>query len=188
VNWQHGVARQVLGLFAQNRLLCAVREGDFGVTGLNQRIESRLKQRGLISRGEELWYVGRPLMVTKNDHGLGLYNGDIGICLWDHSAQTPRLKVFFELPDGSIKSVLPSRMPEHETAYAMTIHKSQGSEFAHTFMILPGEFSPLLTKELIYTGITRAKTRFTLVADGKVLGKGIRHKTLRHSGLSLRLA
>lgn len=188
INWQHGIARQVLGLFAQSRLLCAVREGDFGVTGLNQRIESRLKQRSLIPRGEELWYVGRPLMVTKNDHGLGLYNGDIGICLWDNSAQTPRLKVFFELPDGSIKSVLPSRMPEHETAYAMTIHKSQGSEFAHTFMILPGEFSPLLTKELIYTGITRAKSRFTLVADGKVLGKGIRHKTVRHSGLSLRLA
>ncbi|WP_234495360.1 exodeoxyribonuclease V subunit alpha [Vibrio maritimus] len=187
VNWQQSLARSVLNAFAKARLLCAVRDGDFGVTGLNQRTESRLKQRGLIPRGEELWYIGRPLMVTKNDHGLGLYNGDIGICLWDFSADTPRLKVFFELPDGSIKSVLPSRMPEHETAYAMTIHKSQGSEFAHTFMILPADFSPLLTKELIYTGITRAKSRFSLVADGKVVGKGIRHKTLRHSGLALRL-
>jgi exodeoxyribonuclease V alpha subunit len=127
-------------------------------------------------------------MVTRNDHGLGLFNGDIGICMWDYCAETPRLKVFFELPDGSIKSVLPSRMPEHETAYAMTIHKSQGSEFSHTFMILPTDFSPLLTKELIYTGITRAKKQFTLVADQRVVNRGIRHKTLRHSGLAKRLA
>ncbi|MGX9519644.1 exodeoxyribonuclease V subunit alpha [Vibrio mediterranei] len=187
-HWQQRLSREVLSSFAQSRLLCAVREGDFGVSGLNQRIEKRLKQRGLISRGDEAWYIGRPVMVTRNDHGLGLFNGDIGICMWDHCAETPRLKVFFELPDGSIKSVLPSRMPEHETAYAMTIHKSQGSEFSHTFMILPADFSPLLTKELIYTGITRAKKQFTLVADQRVVNRGIRHKTLRHSGLAKRLA
>ncbi|MGR5176058.1 exodeoxyribonuclease V subunit alpha [Vibrio parahaemolyticus] len=186
-HWQQNLAKEVLASFASSRLLCALREGDFGVTGLNQRIEKRLKQRGVIGRGEEQWYLGRPVMVTRNDHGLGLFNGDIGICMWDQIADTPRLKVFFELPDGSIKSILPSRMPEHETAYAMTIHKSQGSEFAHTFMILPADFSPLLSKELIYTGITRAKSRFTLVADGKVIAKGIRHKTIRHSGLALRL-
>lgn len=187
IHWQQNLAKEVLASFASSRLLCALREGDFGVTGLNQRIEKRLKQRGVIGRGEEQWYLGRPVMVTRNDHGLGLFNGDIGICMWDQIADTPRLKVFFELPDGSIKSILPSRMPEHETAYAMTIHKSQGSEFAHTFMILPADFSPLLSKELIYTGITRAKSRFTLVADGKVIAKGIRHKTMRHSGLALRL-
>ncbi len=112
-------AKAVLDTFNQCRLLCAIREGDFGVTGLNQRIEKALAARKLIQTQEELWYHGRPVMVTRNDHGLGLYNGDIGICMRDDSEGEPRLKVFFELPDGSVKSVLPSRVPEHETAYAI---------------------------------------------------------------------
>ncbi len=183
LNWQHQHALSSLNLFAKNRLLCAVREGDFGVVGVNQRIEARLKQRGIIANKDDTWYQGRPIMVTKNDHGLGLFNGDIGLCMWDHSSEVPRLKVFFELPDGSIKSVLPSRVPEHETAYAMTIHKSQGSEFEHTFLLLPADYSPILTKELIYTGITRAKHRLSLIADASVIAKGIRQVTVRHSGL-----
>lgn len=150
-------AKAVLDTFNQCRLLCAIREGDFGVAGLNQRIECTAARK-FIQVQDEIWYHGRPVMVTRNDHGLGLYNGDIGICMQDDSEEEPRLKVFFELPDGSVKSVLPSRVPEHETAYAMTIHKSQGSEFDYTLMILPPDFSPILTRELIYTGITRAKS------------------------------
>ncbi|MGF1775586.1 exodeoxyribonuclease V subunit alpha [Vibrio nomapromontoriensis] len=186
--WQRTTAKSALASFSSHRLLCAVREGDFGVVGLNQRIEQRLKQRGIIGNSDAQWYAGRPVMVTRNDHNLGLYNGDIGLCMMDYTGEVEKLKVFFELPDGSIKSVLPSRVPDHETAYAMTIHKSQGSEFTHTFMILPAEFSPLLTKELIYTGITRAKKTLTLIAEPQVVLKAIRCQTIRHSGLSERLS
>ncbi|MBR9788169.1 MAG: exodeoxyribonuclease V subunit alpha [Vibrionaceae bacterium] len=181
-------AKAVLDTFNQCRLLCAIREGDFGVAGLNQRIEKALAARKLIKVQDEIWYHGRPVMVTRNDHSLGLYNGDIGICMRDDSEEEPRLKVFFELPDGSVKSVLPSRVPEHETAYAMTIHKSQGSEFEYTLMILPPDFSPILTRELIYTGITRAKKRLALYAELNVLKRGIKVKTTRASGLVQRLA
>ncbi|OLQ93929.1 exodeoxyribonuclease V subunit alpha [Vibrio ponticus] len=181
------LAKAGLDAFAGCRLLCAIREGDFGVTGLNQRIERALVARKLVQTQDELWYHGRPVMITRNDHALGLYNGDIGICIWDDSLEEPRLKVFFELPDGSVKSVLPSRVPEHETAYAMTIHKSQGSEFEFTLMILPKEFSPILTRELIYTGITRAKKRLAMYVQPDVVKRGIKVMTERASGLVERL-
>ncbi|MGR5541379.1 ATP-binding domain-containing protein, partial [Vibrio campbellii] len=155
-------AQAILRQFGQCRLLCAVREGDFGVQGLNERIERSLNHKGLINKREELWYAGRPVMVTRNDASSGLFNGDIGVCLPVLEGERVRLKVFFEMPDGTVKAILPSRVPEHETAFAMTIHKSQGSEFAFTLMILPPDFSPILTRELIYTGITRAKSRLAL--------------------------
>ncbi|MGO1296926.1 MAG: ATP-binding domain-containing protein, partial [Vibrio sp.] len=105
------------------------------------------------------------------------------ICLLDEYEGNPRLKVYFELPDGQVKAVLPSRVPPHETAYAMTIHKSQGSEFAHTYMILPPEYTPILTRELVYTGITRAKSDLTLLCDETVLKRSIKIRTQRSSGL-----
>jgi exodeoxyribonuclease V alpha subunit len=185
---QKEIASQALALFSRSRLLCALREGDFGVAGLNQRIEQALSRQGFIRPGDELWYPGRPVMVARNDHAQGLYNGDIGICLLDSTAETPRLKVYFELPDGEIKAVLPSRVPEHDTAYAMTIHKSQGSEFDHTLMLLPPQFSPILTRELIYTGVTRAKKQLLMYADARVLAKGIATPTERSSGLAQRLS
>ncbi|MEC7308008.1 exodeoxyribonuclease V subunit alpha [Vibrio gigantis] len=189
---QEARAKSVLDLFSQCRLLCSIREGDFGVKGLNHRIERALAARRLVNpHNDELWYHGRPVMVTQNDHGLGLYNGDIGICMLEADSSqpdsTPRLKVYFELPDGSVKAVLPSRVPDHETAYAMTIHKSQGSEFDLTLMILPPDFSPILTRELIYTGITRAKKRLMMFSDTNVLKRGIKVKTERVSGLGSRL-
>ncbi|WP_282177820.1 exodeoxyribonuclease V subunit alpha [Vibrio nereis] len=180
-------AKATLDAFSKCRLLCAIREGDFGVTGLNLRVEKALAARKLIKVSDEIWYHGRPVMVTRNDHALGLYNGDIGICIRTDVDGESKLKVFFELPDGSVKSVLPSRVPEHETAYAMTIHKSQGSEFDHTLMILPPEFTPILTRELIYTGITRAKNRLSLYADERVVKRGIKVRTERASGLVSRL-
>lgn len=180
-------AKAGLDAFARCRLLCAMREGDFGVSGLNHRIERALVARKRIQTQDELWYHGRPVMISRNDHALGLYNGDIGICMLDDSLAEPRLKVFFELPDGSVKSVLPSRVPEHQTAYAMTVHKSQGSEFEFTVMILPKDFSPILTRELIYTGITRAKKRLALYAQSEVVKRGIKVTTERASGLVERL-
>ncbi|WP_428772279.1 exodeoxyribonuclease V subunit alpha [Vibrio sp.] len=181
-------AKTVLDSFNQCRLLCATREGDFGVSGLNLRIEKALAARKLIQTQEESWYHGRPVMVARNDYGLGLYNGDIGICMRDLAADDQRLKVYFELPDGSVKAVLPSRVPEHETAFAMTIHKSQGSEFASTYLLLPAKFSPVLTRELVYTGITRAKHRLSLYADKGIIARAIALTTERASGLVSRLS
>lgn len=177
----------VLDAFNRCRLLCAVREGEFGVIRLNQRIERLLTNRKLISPNDDLWYVGRPIMILRNDYNLGLFNGDIGICLPDLSSNEKRLKVYFELPDGTVKGILPSRIPQHELAYAMTIHKSQGSEFGTTLMVLPMEFSPVLTRELVYTGITRAKKSLCLFANPRVLHNAISVKTERTSGLTVRL-
>ncbi len=183
------LATSALKQFGSSRLLCAVREGDFGVTGLNQRIQAALNHAQLIQHKDELWYHGRPIMITKNDPNLGLFNGDIGICITetDETNQSSRLKVYFELPDGSTRGVLPSRVPQHETAYAMTIHKSQGSEFAHTVMVLPPEYTPILTRELVYTGITRAAQQFTLFANTPILNKAIHTTTERASGLVSKL-
>ncbi|SHO58455.1 exodeoxyribonuclease V subunit alpha [Vibrio quintilis] len=181
-------AKRVLRIFNQCRLLCALREGDFGVSGLNQKVESLLLRRGMIHKDQEAWYNGRPVMVTKNDHYLGIYNGDIGICLQTIESGKDVYKVYFEQFDGSVKGVIPSRLPEHETAYAMTIHKSQGSEFDFTLMILPPEFSPVLTRELIYTGITRAKNKLSIYTDPAVFRRAIRTRTKRLSGLVTQLA
>ncbi|MCW8331304.1 exodeoxyribonuclease V subunit alpha [Photobacterium sp. SDRW27] len=178
--------KEVLKAFSSVRLLCALREGDFGVVGLNQRIERELVRIGKVSQADETWYEGRPVMIIRNDHGLGLYNGDIGIAMTDGKTNpdNPQLRVFFEMPDGSIRSVLPSRLPEHETVYAMTIHKSQGSEFADTLMVLPADFSPILTRELIYTGVTRAKEKLYLFAQPDVIQRAVRLRTERASGLA----
>ena len=126
------------------------------------------------------WFAGRPVMITENDYGLGLYNGDIGIAL----DRGQGLRVWFLMPDGSVKSVQPSRLPEHETAWAMTVHKSQGSEFNHAALILPARSVPLVTRELVYTAITRAKRRLSLYADEQVLSQAIVTRTERRSGLA----
>jgi exodeoxyribonuclease V alpha subunit len=155
--------------------------------GLNERIEVSLQKAGLIRRSPgaaNKWYPGRPVMIARNDSALGLFNGDIGIAMLD---EEQALKVFFPLPDGSIKAVQPSRLPPHDTAYAMTVHKSQGSEFDHTVLVLPNQFTPVLTRELVYTAITRAKLRLTLYAEQNVLNSAVKMRTLRRSGLVERL-
>lgn len=177
----------ILDAFGRFQLLCALREGPFGVAGLNERIESGLQRAGLIRRNPGpagRWYLGRPVMIGRNDSALGLFNGDIGIALPGEGGE---LRVHFQLPDGSIKSVQPSRLPAHETAYAMTVHKSQGSEFDHTALVLPNHFLPVLTRELVYTAITRARQRLSLYAVDKVLISAIRTPTQRRSGLAERL-
>ncbi|QUG74515.1 exodeoxyribonuclease V subunit alpha [Erwinia sp. E602] len=178
---------EVLAAFSRFQLLCALREGPFGVSGLNERIEASLARAGLIHRNlaaNGRWYVGRPVMIARNDRALGLFNGDIGIAMRNAEQE---LKVFFPLPDGSIKPVQPSRLPPNETAYAMTVHKSQGSEFEHTLMVLPGQMTPVLTRELVYTAITRAKQQLTLYSDAAVFNAAVKVRTQRRSGLVERL-
>ncbi|NHI00530.1 exodeoxyribonuclease V subunit alpha [Oceanimonas sp. MB9] len=182
----HDWAKGVLAAFDQFRLLCAVRRGPWGVEGLNERIAGLLHRRGLLE-GKEGWYEGRPVLVTRNDYGLGLMNGDIGIALrLPEEDGRPVLRVAFPRNDGSgeLRFVLPSRLSEVETVFAMTVHKSQGSEFAHTAMILPEALNPVLTKELLYTGITRARHWFTLLEPRRgVFEQAIARRVERRSGL-----
>ncbi len=178
---------EVLAAFGRYQLLCALRSGPFGVSGLNEQIERLLLRKRLIDRkpgSSGRWYVGRPVMIGLNESTLGLFNGDIGIALLDSEG---KLRVHFKLPDGTIKSVQPSRLPSHETVYAMTVHKSQGSEFEHTALVLPNTFMPVLTRELVYTAITRARERLTLYCSDTVLSVAIRTPTQRLSGLVDRL-
>ena len=170
-----------LRAFERFRLLCAVREGDWGAIGLNRLVERALAQAGLLTpRGE--WYVGRPVMVTRNDPSLGVFNGDIGLTL---PSATPggALRVWF-LDGEQLRSVGVSRLAHVETAFAMTVHKSQGSEFEHTVLVLPPHGGALLNRELVYTGITRARQAFTLMAPQPgLLAAATQRPTRRASGL-----
>uniref|UniRef100_C5CL22 RecBCD enzyme subunit RecD n=1 Tax=Variovorax paradoxus (strain S110) TaxID=543728 RepID=C5CL22_VARPS len=176
----------VLRAFERFRVLCAVREGEWGAMGLNQAIERALVAEGRLTKAGE-WYEGRPVIVTRNDAGLGVFNGDIGITLKPAAKGAP-LRAYF-LDGESVRSVAVSRLAHVETAFAMTVHKSQGSEFAHTALVLPREPSRVLTRELVYTGITRARDAFTLVTGRTAsLADALAHPTHRASGLLERLA
>lgn len=186
-------AGKVLEAFEAFQVLCAVRKGPWGVEGLNERITRALFARKLID-SDQHWYEGRPVLMTRNDYGLGLMNGDIGIALKlperDGLGQRHVLRVAFARNDGlgGIRFVLPSRLNDVETVYAMTVHKSQGSEFSHTALVLPEALNPVLTKELIYTGITRAKHWFSLVEPrAGVFEEAVQRKVKRLSGLMLGL-
>ena len=189
------LAHQVLTAFGDFQILCALRRGPWGVEGLNEQIAQRLLSEQLIPRAEG-WYAGRPVLVTGNDYNLGLMNGDIGITFslpWDqddNGGPRPTLRVAFPANDGTeaIRWISPSRLQQLETVYAMTVHKSQGSEFTHTCLVLPDRPSPVLTRELVYTGITRARHWFSLVAgDEAVLRQGVAQRVVRASGLAERL-
>ena len=183
--WAAGLLKQL----THQQLLSGLRSGPFGVEQLNQRLTHYLQQQDLAPERE--WYAGRPVMMTRNDYQLGLMNGDVGLTLPGETDDNGnhRLRVAFQLPDGRIKWVLPSRLDGVETVYAMTVHKSQGSEFRHTLLVLPDAPHPLLTRELVYTAITRARDTFTLLEFGKpsVLESAIRKPTWRASGLADRL-
>ncbi|MCB1887834.1 MAG: exodeoxyribonuclease V subunit alpha [Rhodocyclaceae bacterium] len=163
-------AAAVLAAHAGFQVLCALRAGPWGVEGLNSRIAAALSAAGLIPAVDG-WYPGRPVLVTRNDYGLGLMNGDIGVCLpFDTADGLTRLRVAFPAGDGSdaIRWVLPSRLQAVETVFAMTVHKSQGSEFGRVALVLPDRPSPILTRELLYTGITRARRGLLLACAGGV--------------------
>jgi len=178
--------RAVIEAFGAFQLLSPLRKGPWGVNGLNEKTADILFREGLIS-AREGWYPGRPVMITRNDYNLGLMNGDTGIVLPvndDNSRDRNTLKAVFPMAEGSLKKVLPSRLSHVETAYALTVHKSQGSEFDHTALVLPDHMTPVLTRELLYTAITRSRARFTLVSPRhELLGEAVRRRTYRASGL-----
>ena len=192
--------RSVLQAFDRFRVLCAVREGDWGVESLNRAITARLRQAGLLPGAGE-WYAGRPVIVTRNDPALGVFNGDIGIALragdggqavqpGEPTRSDAGLRVWFAdgaSGDAPLRSVSVSRLGAVETAFVMTVHKSQGSEFDHTVLVLPGgtAASRVATRELVYTGITRARSALTLVsAQPDALDAALARRTQRSSGLA----
>jgi exodeoxyribonuclease V alpha subunit len=175
--------REVLRLFGNFRVFTAHRKGMHGTEGINGRFEEYLFAKRRIRSGTR-WYCGRPVIMVSNDYDLRLFNGDIGIALKCGS----ELRVFFEDADGRIRSFSPGRLPEHETVYAMTVHKSQGSEFAEIVLVLPDHESPVVNRPLIYTAITRAKQRVEIRSSRAVLEKAIGNLPRRSSGLRERLA
>ncbi|OHZ02034.1 exodeoxyribonuclease V subunit alpha [Salinicola sp. MIT1003] len=181
----------IRALQSRFQVLCALRRGPWGVEGLNERIARALWQQGWISRTDG-WFAGRPVMVTHNDPQLGLYNGDLGLTLPDEGG---RLRVCFPQGDG-VRQVLPSRLDAAATAFAMTVHKSQGSEFEHVLFALPARANPIVTRELIYTGITRARSRLTLAlaqpqsrggSDERMLRDAVARRVVRDSAIAERL-
>jgi exodeoxyribonuclease V alpha subunit len=178
--------KSVLIAFDRFRILCAVHDGEWGTTGLNQSVQKALEQAGLMKpRGE--WFVGRPVMVTRNDPEVGVFNGDVGVTLPGPPGSNV-LRVYF-LDGDNLRSVGVSRLAHVETAFALTVHKSQGSEFMHTALVLPPGGGKVLTRELVYTGITRARESFTLIeAQDGLLQMGIKRQSRRASGLDARLA
>ncbi len=176
-----GNPRDLLERFERFRILCAVREGPLGVNATNVKIEKFVK-RNLRIKQSEFWYPGQPVLITQNDYRLNLFNGDLGVILPD-AQNDNELRAFFPGSEATLRKFLPFRLPEYETAYAMTVHKGQGSEFDEVLLLLPGKESPVLTRELIYTGITRAVKKVAIWGDEIIFRTAVSRKIRRASGL-----
>jgi exodeoxyribonuclease V alpha subunit len=172
-----GIALEKLNSF---KLLCALRKGPFGVEGVNRFAEGVLARAGLINPAGE-WYAGRPVLITKNDYRLNLFNGDVGIIR--HAGDGKDFLACFPSEEGGVRYISPYRLPEHETAFAMTVHKSQGSEFKSVLLLLPDSDTVLLTRELLYTGISRARRYITVCGTDAILETTLKRIVKRNSGL-----
>ena len=168
------LALQLLDALAGFQVLCALRSGPWGVEALNA-----LLQRAL-GFGTAAWFSGRPVMVTRNDYALKLMNGDVGLCLWRDGL----LRVVFKDSEGGLRWIAPARLESVDSVFAMTVHKSQGSEFERVLLVLPDQPSPVLTRELLYTGMTRAKQGLVLLCPQPgVLPDAVRRQVQRAGGL-----
>jgi exodeoxyribonuclease V alpha subunit len=173
--------RSALAALDRFRILCAVRQGPYGVETINRLAEAALAAESLIEPGASHFH-GRPIIILRNDYTLRLFNGDVGLILRDSEAGHA-LCAFFVAPDGALRKIVPARLPEHETVWSMTVHKSQGSEFERVLLILPDRDYPVLTRELLYTAITRPKKAVEIWQRESVLRTAIARRTERLSGL-----
>lgn len=183
-HFQHRSAEDALLAFEGFRILCAQRRGPLGAVAINRRIEQALTDKGL-APASQTYYRGRPILVTENNYRLGLFNGDIGL-VWVRD-DGHGLRAFFPGKDRTLRSVALAELPAHETVFAMSIHKSQGSEFDDIAVVLPEPGSRLLSRELLYTAITRARRSVLLFASQAALRTCIEHPVQRASGLEARL-
>lgn len=173
--------------FDRFRVLAAVHDGPRGLAALNAHLARWLRaglahplDHGAASR----WYPGRPVIVLRNDYLLGLYNGDVGLCLPDADGA---LAAWFPVQGGGFRALPPQRLPAHDSAFALTVHKSQGSEFDTVLLVLPAQAARVLSRELLYTGVTRAARRVAIAGDGAVFAAACARPTRRFSGLAARL-
>lgn len=158
-----------------------MKKGRTGVAGINESVELILSGKGYGCKQSE-WYHGRPIMVVRNEYSLDLYNGDIGICLLDPESPG-NVKVWFEREDDSLQGILPGRLKSCETVYALTIHKSQGAEIGEVLVVLPENESRLVTRELLYTAVTRASKTVTIKSSHSAFQLAVSGRIKRHSGL-----
>lgn len=171
--------RSALQALSSRRILCALREGPAGVEGINRLAENLCRRHGHIPHGEQ-YYRGMPVLILRNAYNLGLFNGDTGILWPDDSGH---LLAWFPFADGQLKAFSLGRLPAWQPSYALTVHKSQGSEFDQVLLLLPDEDRPILSRELLYTGITRARAELTLCCRPKLLHLVSQRRVVRYSGL-----
>ncbi|CAN7254001.1 AAA family ATPase [Caballeronia sp. LjRoot31] len=168
------------------RILAATRRGPRGVDEINARVSAWVRAAASVTLGAGAqWFAGRPVIVTRNDYALGVFNGDIGIAL---PAASGAMQVCFRMADGTLRMLSPAALPPHDTAFALTVHKSQGSEFDHAALVLPSAFGRMLSRELVYTAITRARSRIEVIGSTDVFAQAVRTPTRRDSGLAARIA
>lgn len=177
-----GTVADKLATLSAFRFLCAHRRGPWGVEGINAWVQSLLNQEGILQDAASNWFEGRPILVTENDYVLDLFNGDIGVIGRDESTQ--QLTAAFPGPAGTTRRLPPAQLPAHETVFAMSVHKAQGSELDEVALVLPEQSSPVVTRELIYTAITRARRKVVIFGSRAVLSKAIATPVQRASGLS----
>jgi exodeoxyribonuclease V alpha subunit len=171
--------RERLDLLDAFRILCPVREGPYGVKTWNRLVEEILLDAGLLKPGY-LQDHGRPVIILENDYTMKLFNGDIGIVLSEDGG----MKACFRGADGNPREISAARLPRHETAFAMTVHKSQGSEFDRVLLVMPDRDAPILTRELVYTAVTRTKKSIEIWTSDTVFTAAVSRRTDRSSGLN----
>ncbi len=179
--------------WSQFQILAAHRRGSRSAAAVNQLMEDWMRRRegGNLLMEESIWYAGRPIIVTENNYELKLFNGDIGLTVRD-SDRGGQLRVVFEKRSGGegespYRSVAPAQLTRYEPAWALTVHKSQGSEFGEVLLIMPERLSPVLTRELVYTALTRSRRRFTVWSEADLFKKAVRQRIHRTSALGERL-
>jgi exodeoxyribonuclease V alpha subunit len=177
---------QALDALGHFMILAATIKGPWGAEQLVVWVENLLRRAGWIE-GTGAWYPGRPVMIRRNDYRAGLFNGDVGIAWPEGPLREAAMRVWFRMPDGHMRAFLPEQLPNHQTALALTVHKSQGSEYRRIVLALPGTESPVLNRELLYTGLSRARQGILLVAGERVLDLAVNRRIERSSGLSAAL-
>jgi exodeoxyribonuclease V alpha subunit len=178
---------KVLMVLNQFRVICAVRNGPAGTTAVNRLVEESVIPQSWKRPGRQ-WYTGQPVMIIRNDYNLNLFNGDIGVILpWPAEGGPPSLYAFFPTDAGTPRRLSPVLLPEHETVFALTVHKSQGSEFNRVLFLLPPQENRVLCRELMYTALTRARESMEIWGTEKVFRQAVMRKMERNSGLRERL-